>query len=290
MGDQCSAPLDSAVGSTASNLGVESSVEQDRSLLSSSPMAIRGGSRRSSTRSIPGRSRTRAATASAICEASPATSTTWPGSASTPCGCRRSSFRRWLTWLRRGRLLRGRPAVRDPGRPRPPVTEAHDAGDARCCSTACRTTRPRPAPVVLESRSSTRQPPAGLVRLARPGRRTAGRPTTGSRRSRAGPAWTLDEATGQYYLHCFLPEQPDLNWANPEVEEAMHDVAAVLARPRHRRLPHRCRPPDRQGPGPGRRPAGAARPRPTSMLNDADRPTGCCAGCARLLDSYAGDG
>ena len=38
------------------------------------------------------------------------------------------------------------------------------------------------------------------------------------------PAWTLDEATGQYYLHCFLPEQPDLNWANPRVEEAMHDV------------------------------------------------------------------
>ena len=38
------------------------------------------------------------------------------------------------------------------------------------------------------------------------------------------PAWTLDEATGQYYLHCFLPEQPDLNWANPLVEEAMHDV------------------------------------------------------------------
>ncbi len=38
------------------------------------------------------------------------------------------------------------------------------------------------------------------------------------------PAWTLDEATGQYYLHSFLAEQPDLNWANPEVEEAMHDV------------------------------------------------------------------
>jgi alpha-glucosidase len=36
------------------------------------------------------------------------------------------------------------------------------------------------------------------------------------------PAWTLDEATGQYYLHVFLPEQPDLNWANPEVEAAMH--------------------------------------------------------------------
>jgi alpha-glucosidase len=38
------------------------------------------------------------------------------------------------------------------------------------------------------------------------------------------PAWTLDEASGQYYLHSFLPEQPDLNWANPAVREAMHDV------------------------------------------------------------------
>lgn len=40
----------------------------------------------------------------------------------------------------------------------------------------------------------------------------------------AAPAWTLDPATGQYYLHLFLPEQPDLDWANPAVEAAMHDV------------------------------------------------------------------
>ena len=39
-----------------------------------------------------------------------------------------------------------------------------------------------------------------------------------------GPAWTLDEATGQYYLHGFLPQQPDLNWRNPEVKEAMLDA------------------------------------------------------------------
>ena len=39
-----------------------------------------------------------------------------------------------------------------------------------------------------------------------------------------GPAWTWDEGTGQWYLHLFLPEQPDLNWANPEVAEAMHGV------------------------------------------------------------------
>jgi alpha-glucosidase len=41
---------------------------------------------------------------------------------------------------------------------------------------------------------------------------------------RDAPAWTLDPATGQSYLHLFLPEQPDLNWANPEVEAAMHDT------------------------------------------------------------------
>jgi alpha-glucosidase len=39
-----------------------------------------------------------------------------------------------------------------------------------------------------------------------------------------GPSWSLDEATGQCYLHSFTPQQPDLNWDNPEVEAAMHDV------------------------------------------------------------------
>lgn len=32
-----------------------------------------------------------------------------------------------------------------------------------------------------------------------------------------GPAWTLDEASGEYYCHLFLPSQPDLNWENEEV-------------------------------------------------------------------------
>jgi alpha-glucosidase len=39
-----------------------------------------------------------------------------------------------------------------------------------------------------------------------------------------GPAWTLDPATGQYYLHSFLAEQPDLNYRNPAVVAAMEDV------------------------------------------------------------------
>ncbi len=39
-----------------------------------------------------------------------------------------------------------------------------------------------------------------------------------------GSAWEFDPATGQYYLHTFLKEQPDLNWRNPEVRAAMFDV------------------------------------------------------------------
>jgi alpha-glucosidase len=39
-----------------------------------------------------------------------------------------------------------------------------------------------------------------------------------------GPAWTPDPATGQYYYHAFLRQQPDLNWRNPAVQQAMHDV------------------------------------------------------------------
>ena len=39
-----------------------------------------------------------------------------------------------------------------------------------------------------------------------------------------GPAWTFDEGTGQWYLHSFLAEQPDLNWRNPEVTAAMFNT------------------------------------------------------------------
>jgi alpha-glucosidase len=39
-----------------------------------------------------------------------------------------------------------------------------------------------------------------------------------------GLAWTFEPATGQYYYHAFLSDQPDLNWRNPEVRAAMHDV------------------------------------------------------------------
>jgi alpha-glucosidase len=37
-------------------------------------------------------------------------------------------------------------------------------------------------------------------------------------------AWEFDAATGQYYYHAFLAEQPDLNWRNPDVRKAMYDA------------------------------------------------------------------
>jgi oligo-1,6-glucosidase len=37
-----------------------------------------------------------------------------------------------------------------------------------------------------------------------------------------GPAWTLDPATGQYYLHLFSRRQPDLNWENPKVRAEIY--------------------------------------------------------------------
>ena len=42
-----------------------------------------------------------------------------------------------------------------------------------------------------------------------------------------GRAWTFDETAEQYYLHSFLPSQPDLNWDNPAVRREMTDVNLI---------------------------------------------------------------
>ncbi|RRO13866.1 glycoside hydrolase family 13 protein [Flavobacteriaceae bacterium 14752] len=39
-----------------------------------------------------------------------------------------------------------------------------------------------------------------------------------------GPAWTLHENTGEYYLHLFTKNQPDLNWENPKVRESIYEA------------------------------------------------------------------
>jgi len=40
----------------------------------------------------------------------------------------------------------------------------------------------------------------------------------------SGSAWQYDEESGQYYLHLFTKEQPDLNWANPKVRDEIFDM------------------------------------------------------------------
>ncbi|MBW3572546.1 MAG: alpha-amylase, partial [Gemmatimonadetes bacterium] len=77
-------------------------------------------------------------------------------------------------------------------------------------------------PWFRESRSSRENPRRDwyIWRDPAPG----GGPPTNWLSNFGGPAWTLDERTGQYYYHAFLPQQPDLNWRNPAVVEAMLDV------------------------------------------------------------------
>jgi alpha-glucosidase len=52
----------------------------------------------------------------------------------------------------------------------------------------------------------------------------AGGPPNNWQSSFGGPAWTLDEASGQYYLHSFLAHQPDLNWWNADVRDAFDEI------------------------------------------------------------------
>jgi glycosidase len=77
-------------------------------------------------------------------------------------------------------------------------------------------------PWFLESRSSRHNPKRDWYIWRDPG--PDGRPPNNWISDFGGSAWEWDEATGQYYLHAFLKEQPDLNWRNPEVRAAMLDV------------------------------------------------------------------
>ncbi|WP_424211532.1 alpha,alpha-phosphotrehalase [Streptomyces sp. BI20] len=56
-----------------------------------------------------------------------------------------------------------------------------------------------------------------------------GGPPNNWRSKFGGPAWTFNETRGQYHLHLFAPEQPDLNWENPAVREAAAEVVAFWA-------------------------------------------------------------
>jgi alpha-glucosidase len=77
-------------------------------------------------------------------------------------------------------------------------------------------------PWFIESRSSRDNPKRDWYIWADPG--PDGGPPNNWISDFGGSSWEWDEATGQYYLHAFLKEQPDLNWRNPEVRKAMLDV------------------------------------------------------------------
>ncbi len=74
-----------------------------------------------------------------------------------------------------------------------------------------------------ESRSSKDNPKSDWYIWADP--KEDGSAPTNWRSIFNGSAWEYDETRGQYYLHTFLKEQPDLNWENPEVRKALIDVA-----------------------------------------------------------------
>lgn len=83
-------------------------------------------------------------------------------------------------------------------------------------------------PWFVESRSSKDSPKRDWYwwRPAREGAEpgTAGAEPNNWGSAFSGPAWEYDAATGEYYLHLFSRKQPDLNWENPEVRAAVHDM------------------------------------------------------------------
>src|SRR6266542_692302 len=76
-------------------------------------------------------------------------------------------------------------------------------------------------PWFVEARKS-RDNPYRDYYIWRPGK--DGREPNNWAASFGGSAWEYDEATGEYYLHLFSRKQPDLNWENPEVREAVYEM------------------------------------------------------------------
>jgi alpha-glucosidase len=77
-------------------------------------------------------------------------------------------------------------------------------------------------PWFIESRSSRTNPKRDWY-IWRDGK-SPGQPPNNWQSWFGHSAWKFDPTTGQYYYHHFYPEQPDLNWRNPEVRKAMYNV------------------------------------------------------------------
>lgn len=83
-------------------------------------------------------------------------------------------------------------------------------------------------PWFLDSRSSLGSPKRSWYIWKKPRRDNNGNPLPPNNWAQilgeANSAWTYDSKTDEYYLSLFTPEQPDLNWENPEVRAAVHDI------------------------------------------------------------------
>jgi alpha-glucosidase len=79
-------------------------------------------------------------------------------------------------------------------------------------------------PWFVDARSSRDAPHRSWYVWADP--KADGSPPNNWVSSFGGPAWTLDDGTGQYYLHNHLNEQPDLNWWNEDVRKEFDDLLA----------------------------------------------------------------
>ena len=181
--------------------------------------------------------------------------------------------------LRRGRLHRRRPALRHAGRLRPPRRRGARARACACSSTSCRTT-PRTSTRGSGRPRSARDSPHRDYYLWRdPG--PDGGPPNNWRSHFGGPAWTFDEASGQWYLPPVPARaaRPELGqpggaarrsaascgfWLDRGVDGFRIDVAhALVKHPSLRRQPGPRR--GRSGRDPARgvpRPAPRPRPRP----------------------------
>lgn len=101
------------------------------------------------------------------------------------------------------------------------VTEAHQRGIRIVLDLVLNHTSDQ-HPWFVESRRSRDNPYRGYYLWRDPG--AGGGVPNNWESIFGGKAWELDPVTGQYYYHMFYKEQPDLNWRNPKVREAMLDV------------------------------------------------------------------
>ncbi len=146
----------------------------------------------------------------------------WRASAPMPSGSRRCSARRWPTWATTCRItptsIRCSARLDDFDAM---VARAHGLGLKVIVDLVLSHSSDR-HPWFVESRSSRDNPRADWYVWTDPG--PDGMPPNNWVSVFGGPAWEWDSRRRQYYLHNFLAAQPDLNFQNPDVQEALLEV------------------------------------------------------------------